>query len=343
MKNNKTHIHIENSRSSVEVFIANQKQVDDLLARNADLADKLCITIGSSGYDEVEKWSEDDFREYYDYMKTADILVGYSFPTENVAAYAPCLRWIHFISSGVEHISPFTWVPEGMKLVNNRGVHLPKSGESFATFLGMLNSAMPRLMTAQRNHKWDRVFTTVIKGKKLVVFGVGNQGGEMARRAKEMGLYVTGVDPYCKEHPFCDKVVGMDGMREAFKDADFLAITAPLTKETRNVINKERLGWLPKSAGVINVSRGPLLDEGALDEKLRNGELAGAVLDVFHTEPLPEDSPLWTTPNLIITPHVSSDDLVNYIPLTLDLTLENLRNELAGRPMKNIVDISREF
>ena len=202
---------------------------------------------------------------------------------------------------------------------------------------------MPRLMTAQRNHKWDRVFTTVIKGKKLVVFGVGNQGGEMARRAKEMGLYVTGVDPYCKEHPYCDRVVGMDEMQDAFKDADFLAITAPLTKETKGIINRERLGWLPERAGLINVSRGPLLDEAALDEKLRKGELSGAVLDVFHTEPLPDDSPLWTTPNLIITPHVSSDDLVNYIPLTLDLTIENLRNELAGRPMKNIVDISREF
>ena len=93
----------------------------------------------------------------------------------------------------------------------------------------------------------------------------------------------------------------------------------------------------------MNVSRGPLLDENALSEKLFAGELSGAVLDVFETEPLPEDSPLWTTPNLIITPHVSSDDLINYIPLTLDLTIENLRNEIAGRPLKNIVDTSREF
>ena len=76
---------------------------------------------------------------------------------------------------------------------------------------------------------------------------------------------------------------------------------------------------------------------------LRAGKLSGAVLDVFHTEPLPEDSPLWKTPNLVITPHVSSDDLVHYIPRTLDLTIENLRNELAGRPLKNIVDISKEF
>ncbi|MEG1824156.1 MAG: D-2-hydroxyacid dehydrogenase [Cloacibacillus sp.] len=343
MKDGKVHIHIENSRSSVEVFKATQGQIDDLLKRNADFAEQLYITIGSSGYDELEKWTDEDFNEYYSYMSTADILVGYSFPTENIAGYAPNLRWIHFISSGVEHISPFTWVPDGIKLINNRGIHLPKSGESFATFLGMLNAAMPRLMTGQRNHKWDRVFTTVIKNKKLVVFGVGNQGGEMARRAKDMGLVVTGIDPYCKEHRYCDAVVGMDKMQEVFRDADFLAITAPLTKETKGIIGREQLGWLPKRAGIINVSRGPLLDEAALDEKLRNGELSGAILDVFCVEPLPEDSPLWTTPNLVITPHVSSDDLVNYIPLTLDLTIENLRNEIAGRQMRNIVDISMEF
>ena len=343
MRDGKIHIHIENSRSSVEVFIAKQKHVDDLLLRNPDLADKLCITIGSSAYDEIERWTEADFEEYYGYMKTADIMVGYSFPTKDIASYAPNLRWIHFISSGVEHITPFTWVPEGLTLINNRGVHLPKSGESFATYLGMLNAALPRMMTAQRNHKWDRVFTTVIRGKKLVIFGVGSQGGEMARRAKEMGLYVVGVDPYVKEQKYCDKVVGIDKMREEFADADFLGITAPLTKETEGIISREKLGWLPERAGVINVSRGPLLDEAALDEMLRSGRLSGAVLDVFHTEPLPEDSPLWKTPNLVITPHVSSDDLVHYIPRTLDLTIENLRNELAGRPLKNIVDITKEF
>ncbi|NLV82594.1 MAG: D-2-hydroxyacid dehydrogenase [Synergistaceae bacterium] len=343
MRGNKTHIHIENSRSSVEVFKANKKHVEDLFARNADLADKLDITIGSSNYDEIERWSKEDFKEYYGYMTTADILVGYSFPTADIETYAPNLRWIHFISSGVEHISPFNWVPSGMTLINNRGVHLPKSGESFATFLGMLNSAIPRLLTAQRNHKWDRVFTTIIAGKTLVILGVGHQGGEMARKAKEMGLQVIGIDPYCKEHPCCDVVVTTDKMQEVFADADFLAIAAPLTKETKGIIGKEQLGWLPAKAGVMNVSRGPLLDEIALHEKLCAGELSGAILDVFETEPLQEDSLLWRTPNLIITPHVSSDDLVNYIPLTLDLTIENYRNELVGKPLKNIVDTSREF
>ena len=127
MRDGKIHIHIENSRSSVEVFIAKQKHVDDLLLRNPDLADKLCITIGSSAYDEIERWTEADFEEYYGYMKTADIMVGYSFPTKDIASYAPNLRWIHFISSGVEHITPFTWVPEGLTLINNRGVHRGKT------------------------------------------------------------------------------------------------------------------------------------------------------------------------------------------------------------------------
>lgn len=339
----KYHIHIENSDSSQPIFIGTQAQVDSLLARNADLADRLHITIGSSNCDEVDQWTAENRAEYYGHMKTADILVGFSFPTEGLRQYAPDLRWIHFISSGVDHLAPFDWVPEGVQLVNNRGVHLPKSGESFAMFLGMLNAQIPRLVTSQRQHKWDKNYTSVIKGKTLAVLGVGNQGGEMARRAQGMGLHVIGIDPYVKQHPCCERVVGLEGMREVLAGADFLAIAAPLTEETRGIVNEEVLGWLPPHAGVMNVSRGPLLDEDALCRKLCAGQLSGAILDVFHTEPLPPDSPLWDAPNLIMTPHVSSDDLVNYMPLTLDLTIANLRRQLAGEPLANVVDVKRAF
>lgn len=343
MFNDKIHIHIENSRSSASVFTADEGHVSRLLADNPDIADRLHITIGSSAYDEIERWTEMDFKEFHDCMKTADILVGYSFPVENLSGYAPNLRWVHFISSGVEHLAPFDWVPEGITLINNRGVHLPKSGESFAMFLGMLNAQMPRLVTAQRNSKWDRVFTSVIKGKTLVIFGVGHQGGEIARQAARMGLDVIGVDPYVKEHSCCVKVVKPDCMKDVFANADFLAIAAPVTQETCGIIGEEALGWLPPHAGVMNVSRGALLDQNALHKRLSAGELSGAILDVFDVEPLPEDSILWTTPNLIISPHVSSDDLVNYMPLTLGLTIENVRNELEGRPFKNVVDTGRAF
>ena len=343
MYEGKLHIHIENSRISHQVFIGTGEQVKALLDKNPDLAGKLHITIGSSADDPIDLWTEEDLKEYYDYMKTADVLVGYSFPTEGMASYAPNLRWIHFISSGVEHLSPFGWVPPGVHLVNNRGVHLPKSGESFAMFLAMLNARIPRLVTSQHNAKWDRIFTSVIVGKKLVVFGAGSQGGELARQAKRMGLYVVGIDPYVTEHPHCDEVHTAAGLKEDLRDADFLAIAAPVTEETRGFFGEEVLGWLPPHAGLMNVSRGALLDQKTLERKLRAEELSCAILDVTDPEPLPADSPLWTTPNLIITPHVSSDDLVNYMPLTLALTIENVRNEMAGRPLKNVVDVAREF
>ncbi|MDR1514403.1 MAG: D-2-hydroxyacid dehydrogenase [Synergistaceae bacterium] len=343
MNEEKIHIHIENSRISHPVFVGTEEHVKALFERNPDIAGKLRVTIGSSAYDEIDRWTKSDFEEYYHCMETADVLVGYSFPTADVAKYAPALRWIHFISSGVEHMAPFGWVPEGVTLVNNRGVHLPKSGESFAMFLGMLNAQIPRLVTAQREGRWDRAFTSVIAGKKLVVFGVGNQGGEVAKQAKRMGLRVVGIDPYVTEHQCCDEIHTADRMKEDLRDADFLAIAAPVTEETKGIFSEEVLSWLPGHAGLMNISRGALLDQNALDRKLRAGELSCAVLDVFDPEPLPPDSPLWTTPNLIITPHVSSDDLVNYMPLTLDLTIENIRNEMAGRPLKNVVDIARAF
>ncbi len=339
----KVHIHIENSKGSPPVFNGTMQQVQDLLQRNPDLAQDLHFTIGSSDADPVGNWSEENLDEFYNYMKTTDILVGYTFPLKGIREYAPDLKVIHFISSGVEHVTPFDWVPEGIKVINNRGVHLPKSGESFAMFLGMLNAGIPRLVTSQKAKKWDRNFSTIIKGKTLVVIGVGNQGGEMARQAKRMGLYVIGISHSAREHAYCDEVLTASRMKEAFERADFLSINAPLTDKTRNMVNREALDWLPKHAGIINVSRGPLLDEKALHDKLVAGELSGAILDVFSQEPLPLDHFLWDTPNLVIMPHISSDDLVNYIPRTLDLMIENYRNEKAGKELVNIVDLDRGF
>ncbi|MDL2293029.1 D-2-hydroxyacid dehydrogenase [Ruminococcaceae bacterium OttesenSCG-928-D13] len=343
MYQGKTHIHIENSNGSPPVFNATEQQVQALLDKNPDLAGELHITIGCSDRDEAENWSAINLEEYYAQMKTTDIFVGYMFPLENIRGYAPDLKVIHFISSGVDHVAPFTWVPEGVQLVNNRGVHLPKSGESFGMFLAMLNAGIPRLVTSQHNKKWDRHFTSISQGKTLVVIGVGNQGGEMARRAKGLGMYVIGISPFDENPEFFDEVLPNSRMKEAFGRADMVALTAPLTDDTRNMMNRETMDWLPKHAGIINVSRGALIDEKALHDKLVAGELSGAILDVFSKEPLPQDHFLWETPNLIMTPHVSSDDLVNYIPRTLDLMIQNLRNEREGKPLINLLDLSRQF
>jgi phosphoglycerate dehydrogenase-like enzyme len=132
-------------------------------------------------------------------------------------------------------------------------------------------------------------------------------------------------------------------MQDAFQKTDYLAITAPLTKQTYRIVGREQLDWLSAHASVINVARGQLLDEEALSKKLCEGELAGAILDVFDETPLPETSPLWTTPNLFISPHVSSDDPVNYSPRCLDILMRNIRNYLDARPLENVVNTKMEF
>ena len=304
-----------NNRHQAQVYQATEEQVKEAVARNADIADKFEITMGSSEYD-YDRWTEDDLKSYYEHMKEADVLMGYTFPTENIRGYAPELKWIHFNSSGVE---------------------------SFATYLGMLNSAIPRLFTAQRNGRWERTFTSVIKGRKLVVIGVGCQGGEVARQGKRLGMRVTGIDPQRTSHPECDEVLTPDRLDEALKDVDILAIAAPLTKATYRIIGERELKLMPKSASLLNVARGQLLDADALDRALRAGEIAGAILDVFDHEPLEDESPLWTAPNLIMTPHVSSDDPLNYMPRCLDILMRNVRSYLEGKPLENLVDTGREY
>ncbi|MEE9210959.1 MAG: NAD(P)-dependent oxidoreductase, partial [Kiloniellales bacterium] len=237
-------------------------------------------------------------------------------PTENLAARAPKLKWIHIIGAGIEHLLPLDWLPPGVALVNNRGVHAPKSGEYGAMAVLMLDNHLPRLVTQQRAAAFEPVFSTPAAGKTLAVIGVRRHG----RRAR-----------------WVDEMYGPEGIDEVLRRADFVLVTAPLTPETENLIDRRRLDLMKPGAGLINMSRARVVDYRALAEKLRRGSLAGAILDVFDPEPLPPSSPLWRTPNLIVTPHVSSDDDVSYVPLTLDLFFDNVRRYLAGRPLRNRV------
>jgi phosphoglycerate dehydrogenase-like enzyme len=123
----------------------------------------------------------------------------------------------------------------------------------------------------------------------------------------------------------------------ALPKADFVIVTTPLTADTRGLISRERLGLLKRGAGLVNIGRAPVVDYAALTEKLVSGDMGGAVLDVFDQEPLPADSPLWTTPNLVIMPHISCDD-PRYIDQLLDTWFMNLERFMKGKALRNIVD-----
>jgi phosphoglycerate dehydrogenase-like enzyme len=337
------HIHIQGRKDAPQIFQMTEERWKAALAHHSDIADRIRYTIAFSRTSNVADWSPENVIEFREAMATANVLISYRFPTDDLTKVAPNLLWIHIIGAGVEHLFPLDWLPKGVNLVNNRGVHAPKTMEYTMLAILMLGAAIPRLFTAQRQNRWDQYFTTVVEGRTIVIVGMGEQGKAVARAAKKLGLRVIGVDIHAHSCEFCDKIVTPEDMLRVLPEADFVGVTVPLTAKTRNMIGRKELDTMKKTAGLFNIARGPVVDYKALSEKLEKGDLGGAVLDVFDPEPLPSDSPLWSTPNLMITPHVGCDDAENYIIRTFDLALNNVRRSFEGQSLVNIVNRDQEF
>lgn len=324
-------LHIDTSRKLAAVFRIEQPLYTEALGRYPDLATALDTTIGH------------DLEGFEEALAQAEGIVVWQFPRENLRARAPHLKWIHIIGAGAEHLMPLDWLPRSIVLTNNRGVHAPKAAEYAAMALLMLNNQIPALMTSQRHRRWDRRFATTLAGKTVLIVGVGNMGGAAAGIARRLGLRVLGVRRNGRPHRAVDEMHAPGDLPELLPRADFVLVATPLTGETRHLIGRAELDRMKPGAGLINMARAAVVDYAALAEKLRRGEIGGAVLDVFDPEPLPADSPLWDVPNLVITPHVSSDDAARYGARTLDLVFENARRLVANRPLRNRVQRARQY
>jgi glyoxylate/hydroxypyruvate reductase A len=198
----------------------------------------------------------------------------------------------------------------------------------------------------QRAHRWDRFAAGELDGQTLVIVGVGRIGKEIARLAKAFGMRVigvkrsvAGVDPGRLN---LDALYGPDELHHALKEAQNLVLIVPGTSETAGMIGALELALLPKGAVFINIGRGSLVDEPALIETLRSGRLSGAGLDVFATEPLPPDSPLWDMENVICVAHSASTAYRENERIT-DLFCRNLRRYLDGEPLLNVFDHALGF
>ena len=258
-------------------------------------------------------------------------------------AAAPRLRLIYVTSAGLEKLAPFTWLPDGVQLLNNRGAHAAKAGEYGIMALLMLANRMPAFATAQREGRWAQQHGAVLAGREVVVVGLGTLGGSTAEHAARFGMRVIGVRTRAEPHPACTRVVATSELDRVLPDAEFLVLAPPLTGATRNLLDRRRIALLPQGAGVVNMGRGALLDQDALLDALDAGRLSGAVLDVFVPEPIPPGHRLWTTPNLVITPHMSADDPNTYNPRSLDIFFENLRALREGRGLPNRFDVARGY
>jgi len=279
------------------------------------------------------------------WLKTADglvtgndIVTDPAFPKARLTEVAPKLRWIHIIGAGIEPLLPLDWLPTRVTLTNNSGVHAQKTGEFATMALLALCYRLPQLVTNQQKSVWRQIFTPRIAGKTALIVGLGEMGGAAARSARKLGMKVLGVRRTPGANRYADEVLPLSKLHEGLARADFVLIAAPLTPATTHLIDAGAIAAMKDGAGLINVGRAGVVDYGALSDALKAGKLSGAILDVFDPEPLPATSPLWQVPNMIITPHCSSDDLDDYLPKTMDLAFENLARLRAGRQLKNVVD-----
>ncbi len=308
------------------VFAITKERFDNAIENYPDLKDKI---------EPIFDWDLDNF---YESMKTAEVLVCWDLPTENLAEIAPNLRWIHIIGAGVEHLCPMDWVPEHVSVVNNRGVHAAKAGEFGLMSVLMLHTHIPEIIQNQKNNYWESLYSSPIIGKTLLLIGVENIRHAVVNKCTLLGMHIIGVSRHGKALDNVDKMVTTEKLDEVLPIADYIFMSTPNTKETFNLLDKRRQSLMKPGVGIINVGRAATMDYDALIDNLNSGHIKAAIIDVFDPEPLPSDSKLWDTPNLLVMPHISADDGDTYIPLTLELVMMNMRRYILKDELNNLVN-----
>jgi len=257
---------------------------------------------------------------------------------EKVLAAAPTIRWLHTPSAGVDHLLTPTVLERDITLTNSAGVHaIPIAEFVLAALLSHLKR-LPAYAAAQAARRWDReTAPEELFERTVLILGAGGIGQAIAERAAAFGVRVWGTRRTARPTPGVERVVPMDEWRTLLPEVDALVVAAPLTDETRGMVDAAALAALKPGAYLINIARGQIVVESALVDALQSGRLAGAALDTFDEEPLPADSPLWALPGVTITPHATASS-PRMRERQIALFIDNLRRLQAGEPLRNVVD-----
>jgi phosphoglycerate dehydrogenase-like enzyme len=272
------------------------------------------------------------------------LLTGLSAVTDfaRIWRQARSVRWIHSLSAGVEKLLIREFVESPVVLTNARGV-FKRSLAEFAV-LGILfhTKKVRRLIDNQRAHRWDQFLVDWANERVMGVVGYGEIGRECALLAKGLGLRIHAIrrnPEKSADDPLLDRIFAPRQLHEMLAQLDVLVCAAPLTPQTRHMIGEPEFAVMKRSAIVINVGRGPVIDEAALVRALESGRIGAASLDVFEHEPLPADSPLWAMPNVLISPHCTDEtEDPDWLALSLRLFAENLDRYQTSRALMNVVD-----
>jgi phosphoglycerate dehydrogenase-like enzyme len=289
----------------------------------------------------VEYVMADTMEDVVARLADCDVVFHYGRPRDALSAnwaLTERLRWVHVGGVGVDWALFPELIESDVMLTNSRGVFDVSLPEYLLSLMLALVKDLPATYRAQQRHHWQHRLLEPLSGGCAVIVGAGSIARASGQLLRAVGMEVTLVGRSEREgEPDEGRIRAISDLRELLPAADWLVVIAPLTPATRGLIGADVLAALPSGARFANIGRGPTVDEAALIEALRSGQLAGAVLDVFEREPLPADSPLWDMPNVIISPHIGGDEAAT--PRAFAETfLANLRRYLAGEPLENVVD-----
>jgi len=271
----------------------------------------------------------------------AQVLLGWDFRAADLAALwsrASAMRWIHWGGAGVDALLFPELVDSDVVVTNARGSFDTPMAEYTLGLVIAMAKGFVRTFSAQQCRHWDYRTASSLQGKRALIVGVGSIGRAIARMLRACGMHVSGVGRRARtgDADFGD-VHGIDELDDLLAGADYVVLITPLTSHTRGLFDAARFSRMHSGAHFINLGRGALIDEDALVDALQHEAIAGAALDVFQHEPLPADSALWKTPNLIVSPHMSGD-VHDYRDTVAAQFIDNLRRYRAGEPLRNVID-----
>ena len=273
---------------------------------------------------------------------SGDVFPGGSRQFFSAVRKAPKLKWLHAFNVGTDHPIYAELLERGVRVTTSAGTTAEPIAQTAVMGLLALARGFPRWLVAQRSRQWNperKLLPPDLKDQTAVIVGLGKIGTEIARLARALGLTVVGIRRGPRRPEDRVEVAPPAALRGLLPRCDWLVLACPLTPETRGMIDAAAIAALPKGARIINVARGEIIDEAALVDALRSGQLAGACLDVFQAEPLAPESPLWDLPNVLVTPHNAGAARGTELRV-LEMFLDNLGRWQRGAPLIN--EVARE-
>lgn len=267
--------------------------------------------------------------------------IVYGLPDVTELAETPAVRWIQLASAGVPGALCPVATKQNIRVTNLAGLYGATIAEHALGLMLILSRNLQIVQCNQAQKKWDRSVANTMRdlhGKTIAIVGLGNIGQNIARLSKALGMRVVGCRRTPRPTPFTDRVYALAEMKTMFAEAEYVAVAAPLTRETDGMLGPAEFRAMRQGAFFINVSRGPVAQDAALVDALQSGHLGGAGLDVFAVEPLPPEHPLWAMPNVVVSPHFSGET-VNTSALPAQRFTRNLRNWLANRDLEGVVNL----